>query len=407
METASNTTEQMVAQALRSQLPVKGVPGVRIENVREQPEQPFDISFELLSGPTQIQVLGEIKPTFSPRLLEEIGPWIRRLKSLRADVSVAVIAPLLSPQAQAFCIQNGIDFLDLAGNIFINVPGKFTLQRNGMRASSESGRRSDTERSVNVFSGRFSRVLRVLLQQPKSWTVTAIARELEAESTRLNERFPRTDVDFKVSQGSISKAVAGLEEQLSVRRRGTAIVVPEPTRLLEQWAEKYKERYRWRLRSSFQTGNPFGRDLAAIASGIGPMIQGPYAFSGAMATTFNAPFVDIDAVDVFVLSDENTRLRELMQPANTGVGLTDGGGYGSGSGGGFGDGTGYGSGVQPALRFITPYDAGVFMYSKQVGMAPVVSPIQAYLDLYARGGRDLKQAEYLLKNVIQPHWKSA
>ncbi len=28
----------------------------------------------------------------------------------------------------------------------------------------------------------------------------------------------------------------------------------------------------------------------------------------------------------------------------------------------------------------------------------VVSPIQAYLDLYARGGRDLKQAEYLLDN---------
>ncbi len=61
----------------------------------------------------------------------------------------------------------------------------------------------------------------------------------------------------------------------------------------------------------------------------------------------------------------------------------------------------------PKLRFITPYDAGVFMYSKQVGTALVVSPIQAYLDLYARGGRDLKQAEYLLNNVIQPKWRSA
>jgi hypothetical protein len=82
-----------------------------------------------------VQVLGEIKPSFSPRLLEEIGPWIRRLKSLRADISVAVLAPVLSPQAQAYCIQNGIDFLDLAGNVFINVPGKFTLQRSGVRAS--------------------------------------------------------------------------------------------------------------------------------------------------------------------------------------------------------------------------------------------------------------------------------
>ena len=79
----TSETEQVIAQALRGQIPLKGLPGVSIQNVREQPEQPFDISFELLSGPNRILVLGEIKSTFSPRLLEEIGPWIRRLKSLR------------------------------------------------------------------------------------------------------------------------------------------------------------------------------------------------------------------------------------------------------------------------------------------------------------------------------------
>jgi hypothetical protein len=47
----------------------------------------------------------------------------------------------LSSQAQTFCIESGIDFLDLAGNVFINVPGKFTLQRNGMRASSKFAHR--------------------------------------------------------------------------------------------------------------------------------------------------------------------------------------------------------------------------------------------------------------------------
>ena len=193
----SNPTELIVAEALRNQLPVKGLPGVSIQNVREQPEQPFDISFDLRSGPNQVQVLGEIKPAFSPRLLEEIRPWIRRLKSLRTDISVAVLAPLLSPQAQAFCIQNGIDFLDLAGNLFINVPGKFTLQRNGMRARSQPSAPAENARNANVFSGRFSRVLRVLLENPKSWTVTEIARELEAESTRFSERFPRSRGRFQ------------------------------------------------------------------------------------------------------------------------------------------------------------------------------------------------------------------
>jgi len=374
-------TEEMIFESLRSQVPVKGLPGVSIQDVREQPEQPFDISFELLSGANRILVLGEIKAAFSPRLLEEIGPWIRRLKSLRPDVSVAVIAPALSSQAQEFCIQNGIDFLDLAGNVFINVPGRFTLQRNGVRARSELAAPFGNARTVNVFSGRFSRVLRVLLKKPTLWTVTGIARELEAESRRFTERYPEASIDFKVSQGSISKAVTGLEEQLWVRRRGTSIIVPEPKRLLEQWAEKYKERYRWRLRTSFQTGNPFGTELAVLANGVGSLVSGPYAFTGAMATTTDAPFIDIDVVDMFVLSGTTsaTALRDLKSAASSG----------------------------PPIRVITPYDAGVLMYERNVGKASIVSSVQAYLDLYARGGRDLKQAEYLLNNVIEPGWRNA
>jgi hypothetical protein len=220
----------------------------------------------------------------------------------------------------------------------------------------------------------------VLLENPKTWTVSEIARELEAESARFRERFPGAAVDFKISQGSVSKAVAGLEEQLGVRRRGTAVIVAEPLRLLEQWAEKYKERYRWRLRSSFQAANPFGKDLAAIAGGIAPLIAGAYAFSGAIATTPDAPFVDIDQGEVFVLNGEaGAKLRALKPQSTSG----------------------------PGLRIITPYDAGVFMYTKLIGAAPIVSPIQAYLDLYARGGRDLKQAEYLLNSVIQPQWSAA
>jgi len=110
------------------------------------------------------------------------------------------------------------------------------------------------------------------------------------------------------------------------------------------------------------------------------MIQGAYAFSGAIAATSDAPFIDIEVVDVFVLGGAASAiaLRDLKSEASS----------------------------EPPLRVITPYDAGVFMYAKEVGRAPIVSPVQAYLDLYARGGRDLKQAEYLLNNVIQPRWKS-
>jgi hypothetical protein len=295
-------------------------------------------------------------------------------------MAIAVIAPMISPQAQVFCVQNGIDFMDLAGNIFINVPGKFMLRRNGMRLRDASRVESEGQRTMNVFSGRSSRVLRVLLENPKTWTITGIARELSAESTRFLNVATGARIDFEISLGSVSKAIASLEEQLLIRRRGAAVVVPEPSRLLEQWGEKYKERYRWRLRSSFQTSNPFGRDLQTIAEGLEQLVSNAYAFSGAMAASAEAPFVDIDVVDIFLMSSEaDVRLRNLKsQP-----------------------------GIGPSLRFINPYDAGVFMYSKPVGKALTVSAVQAYLDLYARGGRDLKQAEYLLSNSIQRRWSAA
>jgi len=346
--------------------------------VREQPEQPFDVSLELTAGTNRVLVLGEIKSSFTPRVLEQIAPWIRRLKALRPEMSVAVIAPALSPQAQAYCIENGLDFLDLAGNIFINVPGRLTLQRTGMRDAEKSKPSKDTARSVNVFSGRSSRVLRVLLERPDSWTLTEIAKEMSAESERTAARFAGSALDFSISLGAISKALASLEEQLLIRRRGQAVLVPEAARLLREWADKYKERYRWRLRSSFQVANPFGRDVADVARGLRPLIEGPFLFTSAAAASLVAPFVDVDVVDVFLLPDsDGTRLRQLKPGASQG----------------------------PAIRFIYPYDAGVFMYSSLQGDVPMTSGVQTYLDLYARGGRDLKQADYLLANVLEQKWR--
>jgi len=369
---------QTVLDALRKQVPVKDLPGVRIAQVRQEPERPFDLSFELTSGKNRILVLGEIKQAPSPKVLAEIGPWIQRMKSLKADAAFAVVAPALSPQAQAYCVANGIDFLDLAGNVSIQVPGKFTLQRLGRR-SPERNQPSDSSRSVNVFSGRSSRVLRVLLEKPKVWSLTDIARELAAEGKRVQPIF-RQPVEFAVSQGSISKALSSLEEQLWIRRQGSAVLVPEPRRLLVEWAEKYKERYRWRLRSSFELPNPFGSSVSRINEQLEEELGGAYAFTAAAAASLVASFVELDRVDIFLGSEESgARLRQLADRESTG----------------------------PKLRLIYPYDNGVFLYSIREGGVPIVSNLQTYLDLYARGGRDLKQADYLLRNAIEPRWRAA
>lgn len=227
--------ESRILDALRNQTPVRDLSGVRIRSVRPQPKEGFDVQFEIESGSKRVLVLAEIKSQVSPKLLEELAPWIRRMKSLRS-VAFALIAPQLSPRAQTFCIETGIDFLDLAGNISINVPGSFTLQRLGIKSTEPSAEPS-TPSPANAFSGRSSRVLRVLLQESKFWTPTEIANELEAQTQTAAVALPNADLSFGITLGAISKVISSSDQQLWIRRRGTSITVPEPRRLLVEWAE--------------------------------------------------------------------------------------------------------------------------------------------------------------------------
>jgi hypothetical protein len=287
---------------------------------------------------------------------------------------------VLSRRAQTYCIEQGVDFIDLAGNISINVLGEFTLQRVGTRTNSRIGE-SASPVFANVFSGRYSRVLRVLLEKPRAWTLTEISKGLAAETDKMAKTFRTQKLQFAISLGSISKILSSLDEQLWVRRQGSSIIVPEPRRLLVEWAEKYRDRYRWRLRSSFETPNPLGPTLAEINSGVQSIVWGPYAFTAAAAAS-DAPFVDLDRIDIYVLLRRNDlKLRQLEgRPVSE---------------------------TPSRLRFLDPYDEGVFLYARTDASVPRVSNIQAYLDLYSRGGRNLKQANYLLENVIAARWTAA
>lgn len=375
--------EQEVIRSLQDQKPFSQLPGVEAANVTGTEGLPFDVRFELRSGSAQVIVYGEVKAGFTPKQLAELKPWMRRLQGTRNDAVFAVIASALSAQAQNYCLENEINFIDLVGNLSINAPGQFILQRTGIRDQNRKNSDVPPSREANVFSGRFSRVLRVLLQQPRTWTLSEIAAELDQQSNTNRIVAESTSGllqknDFRISLGSISKALATLEEQLLIRRRNSAVLVPEPERLLKAWADKYRERYRWRLRQSFRLKRPLGETLGAVSRLLREAGITPFAITGSAAASFRAPFVDIETVDIFFPDLRIARPKsETLPPTSEG----------------------------PEVRFIEPYDFGVFLYASIEDGIPVVSNIQAYLDLYARGGRDQKQATYLLENAIKPRWQ--
>ena len=375
--------EQEVIRSLQDQKPFSQLPGVEAANVTGSEGLPFDVRFELRSGAAQVIVYGEVKAGFTPKQLAELKPWMQRLQDTRNDAVFAIIAPSLSVQAQNYCLENEINFIDMVGNLSIKVSGQFILQRTGIRGQNRKNSDVPLGREANVFSGRFSRVLRVLLEQPRTWTLSEIAAELDQQSN-MNRIVAEVtsgllrENDFRISLGSISKALGTLEEQLLIRRRNSAVLVPEPERLLKVWADKYRERYRWRLRQSFRLKKPLGEKLSAISRSLREAGIKPFAITGSAAASLSAPFVDIETVDIFLPALRIARPKtETLPSASQG----------------------------PEVRFIEPYDFGVFLYASIEDGIPAVSNIQTYLDLYARGGRDQKQATYLLENVIEPRWQ--
>jgi hypothetical protein len=400
-------TQREILQALKDNEPFKGLSNIRVTNLLEQPEgtqRRFDAKFDLQFGDTKVEVYIEAKSNCTPKLVEQIGPWLSQMKAMQKGAAFALVCPALSPQSQKLCFERNVDFIDLAGNVFINVPGKLLVQRVGM----EPRKQTSPSYYRNPFSGKSSRILRVLLQKPRAWTLTEITEEL-ANETRRTEC---AGASFEVSFSQASRVLRSLEEELFVVRResevlqperfesrfsgppdrfgsrynppgfvvarGSPILVPEPRRLLGTWAQEYKDRYRWYLRRSFKIPNPFGAGLQAVREALDGLLKPQcFAFTGAAAASVTAPFVDVDPIDLLVSGE--ARAENLRASVS-------------------------GASVGPDLRVIYAFDAGAFMYSSLKDGIPVVSDIQAYLDLFARGGRDLKQADYLLQTRIEPMW---
>jgi len=246
--------EEEIIAALRSNAPFDGLPDISVESIRVETGPP-DLTITLNVAGRKVVLYGELKNNCSPLRVEQIAPWLRQFKKNRPDAAVALICPMLSPASQRICIDNDVDFIDLAGNVSIRIPSNLYVYRVGRKPAAGTG----AEVLRDPFSGRASRILRVLLEKPRPWRIVEIADELLSASNQAFGQF-----DFNVSIASVSKTLKSLTEQLLVRRQDSTILVSEPKKLLLAWADKYRERYKWRMRSSFKLRNPFGDDLADV-----------------------------------------------------------------------------------------------------------------------------------------------
>jgi hypothetical protein len=381
--------EKEIIEQLNKNTPFKGFNGIRITNVflkskeseltkdydnsfliRESNLTPrkSDLTIKIDFSGIQINFIAETKSMVTPKILEQIGPWLVRIKDSNPKESYILTTPYISANSQNYCINNDINFLDLSGNIFIKIPGKVMIQR-----LDQPNKFPFKQVLRNPFWGASSRVPRVLLQNPKrTWGVFEIEEELLKESEKQK-------IDFKLSRASISKTIKSLEEELLIRRNQRKVLVPDPKQLLFKWAEKYKEMNRRTVTECLDIKNPFSLEFPAAISGLMGMLNdiSAYAATGTAAANLLAPYTDVDKIDIKVIQSENSYFFGPL-PEQKSIG--------------------------PEFDMCVAKDNGMIMYANEINGIRIASDIQIYLDCYSKGGRDLKQAEYLLEKVIEKRW---
>ncbi len=125
-----------------------------------------------------------------------------------------VVVPYLPEERLLELEAQGVSGLDLCGNGVIIFPGKYTVFRTG-----KPNRFTTSAPIKNVYRGATSLAARALLLQPTFATVNALVDFILARGG-------------EVSRASVSKALAGMEEDLVVSRQSGIIQVLQPDKLL-------------------------------------------------------------------------------------------------------------------------------------------------------------------------------
>jgi len=330
------------------------VPFLKVRNIQVEPAingmQPDYIALvETSSG--QYNLVVEAKSSGQPRVARQALDQLRTYCQSIANPYPVFLAPYIATTTAKLCEQEGVGYIDLAGNCRLSFAQVFIEQQGKENPNSER------RELKSLYAAKSERILRVLLTEGQnSWSVQNLADAAD------------------VSLGLVSKVKRLLElrEWLDPQSRGIRLLDPE--RALKEWQREY--RYRKHQASdfySYKSGSQIEELVAKAAEKCGIQI----ALTGFSAAVRYAPAVRYSRSMIYCQGDPAAIAQELgLKQVSSGANLT----------------------------LIQPYDKGVFYAAQNRDGLPVVSPVQTYLDLMKQTARGEEAAEAVLNEVIQPSW---
>ena len=310
-----------------------------------------DLLLEVMVGKRPSKIVIEMKSVGEPR---QVRYAIQQLREYLARIENAygvVAAPYISNDTARLCKENGVGYMDLAGNCFLNFDQVYIEQTNYPNTNVEK------RRLRSLFTPRSSRVLRVMLVNPRrSWQVQELAREAN------------------VSLGLASRIKERLLDLEYAREEKRNILLNRPGELLDKWADNYSFR-RNRLYDYFGFGEP--KEIERRLAGYCQEREIPYALTLFSGAALVAPFTRYTRGFAYV----GKGIRELAES----VELKE---VSSG----------------PNFSILEPYDEGAFYGSRRIEGIEVACDVQLYLDLVGYKGRGEESAKFLLEQRIEPQW---
>ena len=132
------------------------------------------------------------------------------------DATPVLIAPYLSPQAQALCREQEVGFLDFEGNACLIFDGIFIERQVASKPV------ADRRELRSLFKPKSAQVLRVMLRNPRqAWRVTELGQAAG------------------VSLGHVSNVRAGLLDREWAQVSEEGLFLSHPDTLLDAWRQSY------------------------------------------------------------------------------------------------------------------------------------------------------------------------
>ena len=226
-----------------------------------------DVVLKVKWDKAEEKFIAEIESLSTPKNIRDAILSVKAL-SRETRLNPLIVVPYLSEEAMRSLEREGVSGIDLCGNGFIVVPGKFYYSKYGNK-----NKFPNSAPIKNIYSKNSSIVGRIFLVRPRFNKVGEILDEI---NIRMLPAFEGSGI----SLSTVSKCLRSMEQDLIAGRDDKGIRLLQPDKLMEKLSENYIppkviETINWEIPSSGSgkssaieiLSNVFKRGVPAVVTG--------------------------------------------------------------------------------------------------------------------------------------------